>query len=226
MTRIFISYARNDVDKVRLLREFLDALGYETWMDIYNLPPGSNFNIEIQREVEHCDFFIACLSRHSVDHRGYVQKEVKLALDEFYKIPEGKIYLIPVRLDDCEVPYSLRSLSWVDLFQPGAKLKLVQAFTHPKPVDIDFIHRQMRKAELYSSKHNDGRVAYRRGDYAEAERLAREAYDEIPNPHSKLNEYVAMYAQDKIIKSELDEWVRKLKLDDSGHGKSVFLKGF
>jgi len=195
-------------------------------MDIYNLPPGSNFNLEIQKEIEHCDFFIACLSNHSVDHRGYVQKEVKLALDEFYKIPEGRIYLIPVRLDGCEVPFSLKSLNWVDMFQPGAKLKLVQAFTHPQPVDIDYVHQLVSKAKLFSPKHNEGRIEYRGGNYAAAERLAREAYDEIPNPHSKLNEQVAMYAQGKIIKRELDQWVKILRLEDSGHGQSVFKNGY
>jgi hypothetical protein len=226
MSRIFISYTREDTEKVRPIREFLAALGYDVWMDIYKLPPGSNFDLEIQKEIERCDYFIAILSHHSVDHRGYVQKEVKLALDEFYKIPEGKIYLVPVRLDECEVPHSLRSLTWVDMFQPGAKLKLLEAFMHPNPVDLDKVHRKMRKAELFSPEHNEGRIAYRRGDYAKAERFAREAYDNIPNPHSKLNEQVAAYAQGKIIKRQLDDWVYKLKLDDSGHGQSVLAKGF
>lgn len=226
MARIFLSYARNDIEKVQPTREFLVAMGYNAWMDMYNLPPGSNLNLEIQKEIERCNYFIACLSHYSVDHRGYVQKEVKLALEEFYKIPEGMIYLIPVRLDECEVPYSLKSFTWIDMFQPGAKLKLLQAFTHPNSVDIDYVHQKMREAELYSAKHNEGRIAYRSENYATAERLAREAYDEMPNPHSKLNEQVAAYAQSKIIKRQLDAWVYKLKLDDSGHGQSVLANGF
>lgn len=226
MTKIFMSYARADKEKVCLLRDFLTALGYEPWMDIYNLPPGSNFKLEIQREIEHCDYFLACLSNHSVDHRGYVQAELKWALEELDKIPEGKIFIIPVRFDECEVPHSLKPYNWVDEFQPENKLKLAQAFTYPKRADINVIHQKMRKAELFSPKHNEGRIEYRQGNYPNAERLAHDAYDEIPNPHSKLNELVAMYAQGKIIKPELDQWVFKLNLEDSHHGQSVLEKGY
>lgn len=38
--RVFISYKREDVDFATRLREFLINEGYETWMDIYNIPKG------------------------------------------------------------------------------------------------------------------------------------------------------------------------------------------
>jgi len=77
-----------------------------------------------------------------------------------------------------------------------------------------------------SLKHELGRAAYRRGDYAEAERLAEEAYQETTNQHSFLNFKVAQHAQGKISKSELDKVVHDLGLQNDGHGRSVLRQGY
>lgn len=41
----------------------------------------------------------------SVQKRTYVQKEFKYAIDVFDEFPEGEIYAIPAKLDNCEIPY-------------------------------------------------------------------------------------------------------------------------
>jgi hypothetical protein len=190
MARIFLSYARDDVQPVGLVRDFLIAMGHDVWMDMYNLPPGSEFNVEIAKEIKRSDYVIVCLSCHSVDHRGFVQREVRLALDEFSKVPEGRLFLIPVRLDQCDVPHSLTHLTWVDNFGPDSKVRILRAIVHPDSIDIDVVHQRMRDADLFSPFHDCGRREYRNGHYEEAERLAVLAYNDIPNPHSKLNEMV------------------------------------
>jgi len=205
---------------------FLKALGLKPWIDEYDLPPGADFRREIEIRIRKSDYFIACFSTNSVDHRGVVQRELKIALDVLEEFPEGQVFVIPVRLNDCKVPYSFSSRNWIDLFTPGSKVKLFNAFGRHITFELKDVHHAMRRAELFSSKHNEGRIAYRGGDYVAAEGLAREAYDDLPNPHSKLNEMVAAYAQGKTIKRELDEWVYKLELQDGGHGKSVLQKGY
>lgn len=226
MSRIFLSYTRNDVQRACFIRDFLVAMEQDVWMDMYNLPPGTVFDVEIEREIRQSDYMVLCLSSHSVDHRGFVQREIRLALDEYSKIPEGRIFLIPVRLDQCEVPHSLTRLTWVDDFGINSKVRILQAILHPSPVDIDVVHQRMRDAELFSPLHDKGRREYRNGHYKEAEQFAVLAYNEIPNPHSKLNEMVAACAQGKIIRRQLSDWVKKLKLENSGHGKSVLEKGY
>ncbi|MGC2668137.1 MAG: toll/interleukin-1 receptor domain-containing protein [Candidatus Nitrosopolaris sp.] len=62
-------------------------------------------------------FFIALLSSNSVDKVGYGQNELKEALEILDKYPESKVFIIPVRLDDCEVSDSkLKEINYVDLF--------------------------------------------------------------------------------------------------------------
>src|SRR5919202_359660 len=45
------------------------------------------------------------------------QKEFRYALDVFNEFPESRIFVIPVRLDDCEIPYEkLKDIHYIDLF--------------------------------------------------------------------------------------------------------------
>jgi hypothetical protein len=73
---------------------------------------------------------LACLSRKSVVRKGFVQSELKKALKVLDTVPEGQIFLIPVRLDDCELPDSLTHLHWVNLFEENGLPTLVQALRH------------------------------------------------------------------------------------------------
>jgi hypothetical protein len=43
------------------------------------------------------------LSSNSVEKIGYVQAEVKNAIEVFARFPSSKIFIIPVRLDDCKI---------------------------------------------------------------------------------------------------------------------------
>ena len=44
--------------------------------------------------------------------------------------PEGMIFLIPIRIEECNVPERLRHLQWVDLFEKGGLGKLKRALRH------------------------------------------------------------------------------------------------
>jgi hypothetical protein len=70
---------------------------------------------------------VVCLSKNSITKRGVVQQEIKRALDVWEQMPEGAIYLIPARLERCEVPDSLSDFHWVDLFESGGFQRLKQA---------------------------------------------------------------------------------------------------
>lgn len=56
------------------------------------------------------------VSTQAISKRGFFQKEIKLALDTFDEIPLDQIYLLPVRLDKCEVPPQIKSVQYIDLF--------------------------------------------------------------------------------------------------------------
>jgi len=44
-----------------------------------------------------------------------VQKEIKLVLDKLDEKPEGTIYIIPIRIEKCDVPNRLSKLQWLEM---------------------------------------------------------------------------------------------------------------
>jgi len=96
-------------------------------MDEFDLVPGQDWELEIHQNIRNSDYFIACLSNNSVSKRGYVQKELRQALTVLDEFPEGKIFIIPIRLDDCSVPDFLAKKQWLDWSRSDAKDKLLEA---------------------------------------------------------------------------------------------------
>lgn len=127
MTKIFLCYARPDQGKVEALYERLHNSGFNPWMDRKDILAGEIWEAAIQRAIRRSDFFLVCLSANSVNRRGQIQKEIKEALDIWKEKLDSDIYLIPVRLEDCEVPESLRRFQWVNLFEEDGWTRLVKA---------------------------------------------------------------------------------------------------
>ncbi len=114
---VFLSYASQDKPLVRdLSRRLMEEGWIETWQDEKNLLPGQDWRIKIEEAVENADVVIICLSNHSVSKEGHVQKELRYAREIALEKPEDAIFLIPLRLDECEVPRGLRFYQWVDYF--------------------------------------------------------------------------------------------------------------
>jgi len=125
--QIFFSYASEDKEQVeQLYQKLLDA-GFKPWMDTKDILPGERWEYSINKAVRESDFFIVCLSTNSVSKRGFLQKEIKNALNIWQEKLEEDIYLIPVRLEKCEVPESLKVFQWVDLFDDDWFSKLLKA---------------------------------------------------------------------------------------------------
>lgn len=127
MARVFLSYARADEAKVEYLYQQLNDLGFTPWMDKKDILPGELFESSIDKAIRRSDFFLVCLSTKSANKRGFLQREIKTALDIWQEKLESDIYLIPVRLEDCEVPDSLRNFQWANLFEEEGWLSLVKA---------------------------------------------------------------------------------------------------
>jgi hypothetical protein len=127
MPHIFLSYAREDEEKVEELYQKLSKTGFKPWMAQKDILPGERWESSIRRAVRRSDFFLMCLSANSASKRGWIQREIRQALDLWQEKLEEDIYLIPVRLEDCEAPESLRDFQWVNLFEEDGWTRLVEA---------------------------------------------------------------------------------------------------
>jgi len=114
---IFISYAHRDLVHAKRLYAKLQKDGHKPWLDKECIIPGSDWECSIEYAIRECEYFIALLSQHSLEKRGYVQKEIKYGLDVLQTIPSNRTFLIPARLELCEPRHPvLQRLQWVDLF--------------------------------------------------------------------------------------------------------------
>jgi len=123
----FVSYAREDKAKVRRLCASLRRRGFRPWLDVDDILPGQIWKDTLLSAIRNAEFFVACLSTKSVAKRGVIQEEIREALAIWQqKLPED-IYLIPVRLESCDVPSLLTRFQWVDLFEKRGIEKLALA---------------------------------------------------------------------------------------------------
>jgi hypothetical protein len=125
---VFLCHASADKPKVRsLYRRLLREKNIEPWLDQAKLLPGQNWDLEIRKAVSKTDVILVCLSKQSTNKEGYVQKEIKLALDAADEKLEGEIFLIPLKLEVCEVPARLSAWQWLNYFEEGAYKSLLQS---------------------------------------------------------------------------------------------------
>jgi hypothetical protein len=114
---LFLSYARADKEKVESAYDKIKEGGYSPWMDVRNLLPGERWELKINQAIEDSDFVIFFLSEQSVDRRGVLRKELRQALEKWKEMLEEDIYLIPARLERCELPNELAGFQALDLFE-------------------------------------------------------------------------------------------------------------
>jgi len=124
--KVFLCHAHADNDSVRGLYARLTKDGVDAWLDKEKLLPGQDWELEIRKAVREADVVVVCLSKQ-FNQAGFRQKEVRLALDTAMEKPEGEIFIIPARLEECETLESLKKWHWVDLFEDNGYEMLVRA---------------------------------------------------------------------------------------------------
>jgi hypothetical protein len=78
--RVFLCHSSGDKAAVRDLYRKLRDDGFDPWLDKEKLLLGQNWRLEIPKAIRTSDVVIVCLSRSSVTKEGYLQKEIKDAL--------------------------------------------------------------------------------------------------------------------------------------------------
>lgn len=107
----FISYASEDIHIAQTLYRRLREFGLSPWMDkppppyhMEGLKPGELWENRLRDVISSAKYFIPLFSKASVQKTGYVQSEFRQALSRLAQVPAGKIFVIPVRIEDCEIP--------------------------------------------------------------------------------------------------------------------------
>ncbi|VVB94982.1 TIR domain protein [uncultured archaeon] len=114
---VFLSYAKEDLKNAKKIFEDLKKQGINIWVDFDSLRPGEKWEPTIKKAIKECRYFLAVLSSNSETKKGFVQKEITLALEIRDEFPEQDIYIIPIRLNDCHPSHEkLNEHHRVDMF--------------------------------------------------------------------------------------------------------------
>ena len=125
--RIFLLHARSDEKAVRRLYRRLLKEGADVWLDQKKLLPGQDWACEIHRAIHSSDIVIACLSRRFNQQGGYRHEELKIVLKRAAVLKQDRIFIIPARLEACDLPEALRRWQCVDLFEADGYKQLLHA---------------------------------------------------------------------------------------------------
>ncbi|MDP1624632.1 MAG: TIR domain-containing protein, partial [bacterium] len=111
-------------------------------------------DLAIEKAVENSDIVLVCLSNGSINKKGYVQKELRFALDIALEMPEETIFIIPLRLEECSPPRSLRDWQYADYFE-GQRDRAFQRLLGSFKKRADSLGINLPSSEVTSIKKKD-----------------------------------------------------------------------
>ncbi len=108
----FISYSHGDRRYAEQLTSALSERGIRVWIDTLEIRPGDSLVTKIFEEgLRDCQLFLVLLSKSSV-RSEWVRHELDIALINRLK---HVTRVIPLLVEQCDIPVALRSLRWLDL---------------------------------------------------------------------------------------------------------------
>ncbi len=110
-TKIFISHSSLDNKFAIALSIGLAELGFNVFVDKLEIKIGDSISGKISEGIDSCEFMIVILSKNSVKS-NWVKAEWS---DKYFEeITSNRVCVLPVVIDECEIPALLRSKRHLD----------------------------------------------------------------------------------------------------------------
>lgn len=124
--RVFIAYARADADTAARVSELLRKGGFDPWVDTEQLLPGQLWKEEIDRALEGSGAAVILVSKSFIASET-ASRELTNALRKLQTSSSRITPIVPVRLDDVEVPASLAAIQWINLTADDAVDRILRS---------------------------------------------------------------------------------------------------
>lgn len=109
--KVFLSHSSADKSIVISVALDLQKMGINTWLDAFDILPGESIVTKINDGIEECRFALLFLSKNSVKSNWVTKEWETMLWDE---VSSGKVKIIPIRLEECEIPKILQSKKYID----------------------------------------------------------------------------------------------------------------
>lgn len=124
--QVFLCHAPGDSQAASQLYSRLEQEGFKPWLDDEDVFPGQDWKLETRKAIKASQAVVVCLSR-KFSEAGSFQSDTKFALDESLNQPEGAVFLIPLLLEQCEIPERLKEFKPLDFTNPRGYERLLKA---------------------------------------------------------------------------------------------------
>jgi uncharacterized protein (TIGR02145 family) len=121
-TRIFVCCAPADKVRAEETCKRLDSAG----LDLEIIGLSNRGEGEVENAIASARFVLVFFSNRSAPDEEALNRRLDMALQSARQIPRGRVFIIPVRLDQCDVPERVDHLQLIDLFKEGEFQKVVE----------------------------------------------------------------------------------------------------
>jgi WD40 repeat protein len=193
LATIFISYARKNLALVLSLKEELEELKHDAWLDLEGLPAASPWRDEIARAIEQRDVFLFALTPASAS-----SSETRKELEYAQKLRKR---IVPVVLSDVSpeaVDASLREIDWIFLHPEDDAEAGLRRLEDAITVDLDHLHQHtdiLLRALGWGRAKRDRSLLLRGGNLQGAELWLERSPGKKPEPILLQRELIAASRQ-------------------------------
>ena len=127
--KIFVSYARADLDAIKPVVQTLKTHGYDVWTDIQGIPGGARWLKHLEESITNCDIFMPMISTN-FKASDWSNREILYALNL-------KKVIIPFFIEDTDTPLAIADLQAIEFNRDMSQnIRLVMQYlddTHIQP---------------------------------------------------------------------------------------------
>ena len=240
MKKVFISYVRENIEIVDRLCQELKSHGIQVWLDRNDIDPGARWEQAIRRAIQQGAFLIACFSKeHNAREKTYMNEELTIAIEELRQHPTDRIWFIPVKLNECEIPdrdigggKTLRALQHVNLYEDwNGSIQRIVKVVQPgvsEPV-INVSTAEQREVEAQPQDANAyfdrGNVYRSKGDYDGAIEAFNKATNLNPNFAGAYNHRGVVYLDRGDYDCAIADFTKAINLNPDFVAEAYYNRG-
>lgn len=148
---VFISYSWKDSSVAERVRESIPD-PFEVWIDKDQIRPGDSISTAIQEGLSGSDYYVILISENATSS-SWVKAEIALAFDLAQK---KNLSVIPILLDEVEVPFAFRGLLYIDFRSSvAAGLESLRDFFLKQAAVVDHLdprHKVLKSSDAQTRK--------------------------------------------------------------------------
>lgn len=108
---VFMSHSSCDKSMVATVALDLKERGISSWIDKFDILPGESIASKTEEGLEKCDLVLLFLSKAAIES-NWIKTELESTLWD--EINSAEVKIIPIKLEECEIPKLLRPRKYVD----------------------------------------------------------------------------------------------------------------